>query len=138
MTQRWLFVPNRPQPVGRDRRLSSRLSLKGPKATELDMQDRFLYLVRYEAKPLPESESFVLCSGAAVNVWIAASTGEQALARAAQEVQEAGWSIETFEGIGTVTRDNYGEDTSGLEHFEQALIDGIVLVFHTWQDGSIH
>ena len=102
------------------------------------MQERSLYVVRYEAKPLPGSESFASCSGAAVNVWVDVSTEQQALARAAQEVQEAGWSIESLKGVFPITRDDYSEDTTGLEYFEQALIDGIVLVFHTWQDGTRH
>ena len=102
------------------------------------MQERSLYIVSYEAKPLPESEDFASCSGAAVNVWVDASTEEQALALAAQEVRDAGWSVESIERVFSATRDNYSDDPTGLEYFEQALIDGIVLVFHTWQEGTRH
>jgi hypothetical protein len=31
-----------------------------------------------------------------------------------------------------VSRQDYAEETAGREYFEQALIDGIVLVFHSW------
>ena len=102
------------------------------------MQERSLYVVRYEASPLPGSDDFATCSGAAVNVWVDASTEQQALAIAAREVQDAGWRIDSLEDVFPITRDDYSEDTTGLNYFEQALIDGIVLVFHTWQDGTQH
>ena len=102
------------------------------------MQERPLYVVRYEAQPLPGSDSFTTCSGAAVNVWVEATTEQQALAIASQEVKDAGWHIESLEAVFPITRDDYSEDSAGLEYFEQALVDGIVLVFHTWQDGTRH
>jgi hypothetical protein len=87
---------------------------------------------------MPISDSFVSYSGAAVNVWVAASTEQQALAIAAQKIQEAGWHIESLEAIFPVIRDDYSNDAAGLEYFEQALVDGIALIFHTWQDGTRH
>ena len=73
-----------------------------------------------------------------VNVWVEASTEQQVLARAAQEIEAAGWSIEVLEDVFPITRDAYSEDQTGLEYFEQGLIDGIVLIFHTWQNGTRH
>ena len=94
--------------------------------------------MRYEVRPSAVSDSFVSYSGAVVNVWVDASTEQQALAIAAQEIQEAGWHIESLEAVFPVTRSDYSNDTTGLEYFEQALVDGIVLVFHTWQNGTRH
>jgi hypothetical protein len=102
------------------------------------MHERPLYVVQYEAQPLPGSDSFATCSGAAVNIWVSAATEEQALAIASQEVHDAGWLIESLEAVFPITRDDYSEDPTGLEYFEQALVDGVVLVFHTWQDGTRH
>ena len=87
---------------------------------------------------MPGSDSFATCSGAVVNAWVVAPTEQQALAIAARDVQAAGWKIETLEAVFPVTRADYGEEASGLEYFEQALVDGIVLVFHTWHDGTRH
>jgi len=87
---------------------------------------------------LPGSDSFATCSGAAVNAWVVAPTEQQALAIASQEIRDAGWCIESIEAVFTITRDNYSDDPTGLEYFEQALVDGVVLVFHTWQDGMRH
>jgi hypothetical protein len=102
------------------------------------MQERSLYIVRYEVLPLPGTENFVRSSGAFANVWTEASSEQQALDIASREVQGAGWRIESLEAVRPVTREDYADEDSGLEYFEQALVDGIVLVFHTWQEGTQH
>ncbi|QRP63828.1 hypothetical protein I6J77_17320 [Rhodanobacter sp. FDAARGOS 1247] len=84
------------------------------------------------------SDSLVSPTGAMVNVWVVAPTEQQALDRAAQEIQEAGWRIEVLDAVFVVTREDFSKDNTDLEYFEQALVDGIVLVFHTWQDGTRH
>ena len=104
----------------------------------LSMQERKIYVVSYEVKPLPESKDLAAWYGAAVNVWVEASSKEKAIALATQGVQDAGWSIKALESAFPVTRDSYSEDSTGLGYFEQALIDGVVLVFHTWRDAALH
>lgn len=100
------------------------------------MPERPLYVVRYEVQPLPGTDNFASSSGAYVNVWVEAVSEQQALAIAFQQIQEAGWRIESLEVVQPTTRDDYADDDSGLEYFEQALIDGIVLALHTWHDGT--
>jgi hypothetical protein len=100
------------------------------------MQERPLYVVTYEARPSPGSEDFATCSGAAVNVWVEAATEQQALFIASQEIHDAGWLIDSLESVRPITRPDYSEDPTGVEYFEQALVDGVVLVFHTWQEGT--
>jgi hypothetical protein len=102
------------------------------------MQERPLYVVRYEVQPLPGTDNFAHSSGAFVNVWTEAASEQQALAVAAREVQDAEWRIESLEAVHPTVREDYADDDSGLEYFEQALIDGIVLVFHSWQEGTQH
>jgi len=102
------------------------------------MKEHPLYVVQYEAEPLPGSDNFAQCSGAFVNVWTRAATEQEALSIAAREVQDAGWVVSALEAVHPTTREDYNDDASGLERYEQALIDGIVLVFHTWQEGTRH
>lgn len=102
------------------------------------MQERPLYFVGYEVEPLPGSENITTASGAFANVWIDATSKEEALRVSAREVLSAGWTILSLETAHEVTRKDYADDTSGLEFYDQALIDGIVLVFHTWQGGTQH
>jgi hypothetical protein len=87
---------------------------------------------------LEASDNLVSYAGAMVNVWVVASTEQQAMALASQQVQEAGWRIQALDAVVAVTRDDYTQDDVSLQYFEQASVDGIVLVFHTWQEGTQH
>jgi len=93
------------------------------------------YIVSYDAEPLPSSESFASCSGAAVNVWVTSGTKQEALALASRNVQYAGWRITSKARIRCTVRSDYADVQDGLPYFEQAQQDGVVLVFHTWQEG---
>jgi hypothetical protein len=83
------------------------------------------------ASPVAGTEDFVKFGGAQVNCWLALPERE-ALGRAAQLVEAYGWRVEVVDESREVTRDHYQSDSSGLSHFEQALIDREVVVFHTW------
>jgi len=102
------------------------------------VQETSLYFVSYDAEPLPGSENFASCSGAAVNVWVSSCTEQEALAVASRKVQEAGWRITTLGHIRRAVRSDYADAPEGLQYFEQAQQDGVVVVFHTWQDGVRH
>lgn len=102
------------------------------------MQEESLYLVSYDAEPLSSSQTFASCSGAAVNVWVSSSTEQEALVVASREVQEAGWRITTPRRIRRTVRTDYADAPEGLPYFEQALLDGVVVVFHAWQEGVHH
>ena len=84
------------------------------------------------------SDNLVSYAGAMVNVWVVASTEQQAMALASQQLQEAGWRIEALDAVFAVSREDYTPDDASLQHFEQASVDGIVLVFHTWQEATQH
>ena len=90
-----------------------------------------LYVVTVEASPLPGPD-FESTGGAYINVFTTASTEAEALGIASREVAEAGWRFDSVDQVVWVTRANYTDDTTGLEYFEQALIDGIVLVIHSY------
>lgn len=91
-----------------------------------------LYLVTIEAAPLSETEAFEQFGGAYVNVYITAATEDEALQTAQEEITRSGWQCVSIENVLYVTRDDYVEDDEGREHFEQALVDGAVLVFNTF------
>jgi hypothetical protein len=91
-----------------------------------------LYLVTIEATPLSSTEAFEQFGGAFVNVYIPASTEDEALKTAQEEITRSGWQCVSIESLLYVTRDDYVEDEEGREHFEQALLDGAVLVFNTF------
>ncbi len=97
------------------------------------MEGDWLYLVRLEARPGPNARNDSGCSGAHVNCWLRADTETDAQSQALAEVRSEGWVPGPVQSVQRVRREDYAEDPSGREYFEQALIDGVVLVFHTWQ-----
>jgi hypothetical protein len=90
-----------------------------------------LYAITVEALPVPGPD-FEPVGGAYINVLTTAPTEKEALEVASHEVVEAGWRLSSIDSVAWVTRADYADDATGLEYFEQALIDGIVLVIHTY------
>ena len=70
--------------------------------------------------------------GAYINVYTTEDSKEAALQLASREVAEAGWQSRSIENIEYVTREDLVEESEWLEYFDQALIDGYVLVVHTF------
>ena len=71
--------------------------------------------------------------GAFVNVYSTAADEQSALRAAILEIEDAGWSIRDRPRISSVARKDFeANGVDGLEYFEQALVDEIVLVFHTY------
>jgi hypothetical protein len=96
-----------------------------------------VYVVSARAVPsAPEASAEPL--GAYINVYTTAATEAEARGVALREIFEAGWHCECVEGVSWHTREDYSGDTSGREYFEQALIDGVVLVMHTFPLNARH
>ena len=93
-----------------------------------------------DASPAPGSDLFESCGGATVNVFTTTPDERDAISVACQKITEAGWRVNSIEETHWVTREDYTEDQTGIEYFDQAMIDGSVLVFHTYppeiQDGD--
>ena len=85
-----------------------------------------------DALPLPGTDAFGEYGGATINVYSTELSQDAALAIAAREVADAGWQIQSVEDTFLLTRQDLAEAPDGLQYFEQALIDGIVLVIHTY------
>jgi hypothetical protein len=94
--------------------------------------DRRLYFVTVRARPRNDDPKCVDFGGAYVNCWVDEPSEDAAVARADAQVRESGWIPEAITDIATVTRRTYERNDQGRDHFEQALSDGVVLVFHTF------
>jgi hypothetical protein len=102
-----------------------------------------LYLVTIEALPNAGTDDFADFGGAYVNVYVSEASEAAALASAQREITEAGWSCKTVEKVAYVTREDFSDSDEGIESFEQALVDGVVLDFHTYpvepeDDDAVH
>jgi hypothetical protein len=91
-----------------------------------------LFFFTFLATPTPKAKEFQDAGGAYVSCWIQGGDRYGAEARARELIEEYGWSVEALEEGAVVTREAYGEGDEDLEFFEQALVEGEVLVFNTW------
>jgi len=87
-----------------------------------------LHVVTIEALPSVGSGAFGQYGGAFVSVYTAESSEQAALTLAQREIADAGWSSKAVEKVAYVTRDDFHGDDVGLSHFNQAIVDGVVLV----------
>ena len=102
-----------------------------------------LYLVTIEALPNPGTEDFLEFGGAYVNAYVDEPSEAVALESAQREIAEAGWSCKSVDNVAYVTHEDFAQDDEGIESFNQALVDGLVLDFHTYpvepeDDDAVH
>jgi len=92
-----------------------------------------IFYVQFEALPNPGSHDFKEFGGAYVNCWVSASSETQAKDIARKSIGEAQWHVVAVEEeVREVNEQYYSENIEGLEHYEQALLDGECYVFHRW------
>lgn len=93
-------------------------------------------VVRLEAVPRLDSPEQGQVGGAFVNVYTTAVTEAEALRVAYAEVAETGWQVVSLEESIEMDRALAERRPDALPYFEQALLDGIVLVFHQFPLGG--
>lgn len=91
-----------------------------------------MYFFTFLSQPDPEADELAGFAGAYVDCWIRNESREEAEARAIELIEENGWSVDALEEAGTVTSANYQDGDEDREFYEQALMEGEVLVFNTW------
>ena len=102
-----------------------------------------VFVVIVEALPGIGSDDFMSYGGAYISVFTTDSTESDAIATANREISDAGWQFKSIDSVSLVTRSDYDDEHESLQYYEQALIDGIVLVIHTFpadpqQDDVFH
>ena len=91
-----------------------------------------MFFFTFLATPTPDAKEFHDSGGAYVNCWIQSGDRYQAEGRASDLIKEYGWSVDALEEGAIVTSEAYDDDDEDREFFEQALVEGEVLVFNTW------
>lgn len=89
-------------------------------------------MIMVDASPLPDTAVFAEFGGATINVYTTEESEAEALAIATQEILEAGWQVRFIEDTFLLTRGDLAATPEASQYFEQALLDGIVLVVHTY------
>jgi hypothetical protein len=91
-----------------------------------------IYSFTFLAAPTPDAKEFDTAGGAYVTCWIRSDDPEAAEQKATDLIYEYKWVVEGLEDEALVTGDDYVDDDENREFYEQALVEGEVLVFHTW------
>ena len=87
---------------------------------------------RIEAFPNSEGPPDERGLGALVNCWIKRDSIDEAISVARRIIAEHGWHSEKVEVAHTCSRDQFPE--SGQAYYDQASLDGEVVVFHTYKN----
>ena len=95
-----------------------------------------MFLLTYLAAPTPDAREFQDSGGAYVSCWIQNQDRQEAEKRATELIEEYGWSVEALQDGSVVTSADYARDDEDREFYEQALVEGEVLVFNTWPRGG--
>lgn len=96
-----------------------------------------MFFFTFLASPTSDAKEFEDSGGAYVNCWIRSDDNElsdrqKAEAHARGLIQEYGWTVDALEEGAIVTGESYGQDDEDREFYEEALMEGEVLVFNTW------
>lgn len=89
-------------------------------------------VVMVDAQPQPGTHAFAEYGGASINVYTTELSEAVALRIATREVSEAGWQVNAIDETFLLTRGDLVDAPDGLAYFEQALMDGVVVVIHTY------
>ena len=89
-----------------------------------------MYFLIYSAHSNKESEAYGKYAGASIACWINTKDREFARIKSRQMVEERNWTIESLDEEHPLSR-KMAEASTGLQYYEQALIDSEVLVFFT-------
>ncbi|QIL21091.1 hypothetical protein [Thermomonas sp. HDW16] len=89
-----------------------------------------IFVVQVEASPDGVMHSTTEFGGAYINVYTTELNIRNAIDIAEKEVVEAGWRIERVVSAALNNAADFDGEESGLQYYEQALLDGTVVVVH--------
>jgi hypothetical protein len=97
----------------------------------MNKQPSQMFFVAVEARRR-DSDSFEQATGAVINSWFLANSEAEAETRVRRELTEIGWTPTKDLTVTRVRREDYEGNSSAIEHYDQAVRDGIVIVIHAW------
>jgi hypothetical protein len=97
----------------------------------MSKQPSQMFFVAVEARHR-DSDNFEQATGAITNSWFLGNSEAEAETRVRRELAEIGWTPTKDLTVTRVRREDYESNSSAIEHFDQAVRDGIVIVIHAW------
>jgi hypothetical protein len=91
-----------------------------------------MYFLLFHVQPRPDLEDADDIGGAYVSCWIEADSIKQAEQITKWKIGDLKWNILEKDDAYELIPDHYTPDSAGFEFYQQALIDKMVLCFHTY------
>jgi len=91
-----------------------------------------VYFLVYHVKPSLDKTKSIKVGGAYVSCWVNAINEVEAMKIAENEIALNYWIILTLDECYKAEIDNYLVGSNQREHYEQAIIDKWLLIFHTY------
>ena len=95
-----------------------------------------MHFVVFEAHPKPQHAEYGRIDGAFVSAFVNEAVPAAAEAMAREFIEEQGWDIVVLDQSYPVDQERFELESESREHFDQALVDGIVVTFHRWPVGA--
>jgi hypothetical protein len=106
--------------------------MPSPLAWRVNLVVSAVFFLMFHAVPSDAHPQSLSIGGAYVSCWIERPTLDEADEVARQWIRSHDWENEEREEAYAIDRSAYENEPSGLEYYEQALIDAEVFVFHTY------
>ena len=95
-----------------------------------------MFFITLEVSPKPIHPRYGEVDGAYASCWVNEPTAALAESVARAGVDEANWDVVELDQLREIAREEYLEHPDGLELYDQAGLDGLVITFHTWPIGG--
>jgi len=92
------------------------------------------YFLQVEARPSANHPEHGEIEGAVVNCWVRINSEAAAEELVRRELARQNWLIDSIAGPEMHTTEDYEDDPTDSEYYEQAQTDGDVFVFHVYGD----
>ncbi len=93
-------------------------------------------IITFVGRPDINSVEATEVGGAMIDCYVAGMSADEAVEHARREIHETRWHIESLDDVGVLVESDFDDDPTGKEYFDQALIDGFVMMFHTWPNND--
>jgi len=95
-----------------------------------------VFFITLEVSPKPIHPRYGEVDGAFASCWVNEPTAALAESVAREGIAEAHWDVVELDELREIAREEYREHPDGLELYDQAALDGLVITFHTWPIGG--
>ena len=95
-----------------------------------------MFFITFEVTPKPSHSRYGEVDGAYASCWVNEPTAAIAESVAREGIGRVEWDVVELDEVREVVREEYVEQPEGLELYDQASLDGLVITFHTWPVGG--